>query len=166
MTEAARFFADSILIGAGATAFMDVSLLARKWLFGIPLLDYGLVGRWLGHMTRGRLVHDPISGSQAIPGERLIGWIAHYVTGILFASALLLVWGAGWVREPTLPPALFVGLSTVAAPFLIMQPAMGAGLAASRTPNPTASRLHSLVAHGVFGIGLYVAGTLISLTGL
>jgi hypothetical protein len=57
-------------------------------------------------------------------------------------------------------PALIVGLITVAAPFLIMQPGMGAGIAA-KTPNPTAARLRSLATHAVFGIGLYGSAWLV-----
>jgi hypothetical protein len=38
-----------------------------------------------------------------------------------------------------------------------MQPAMGAGLAARRTPRPQAARLHSLAMHVVFGLGLYAS---------
>ena len=37
-----------------------------------------------------------------------------------------------------------------------MQPAMGAGIAGSRTPNPWATRARNLVTHAVYGIGLYV----------
>ena len=57
-------------------------------------------------------------------------------------------------------PAAQLGLGTVVAPFLVMQPAMGAGVAASRTPNPAAARLQSLVTHAVFGLGLYAGGWL------
>lgn len=91
-------------------------------------------------------------------GERLIGWIAHYLTGILFAGVLLALWGLGWVFQPSLGPALIVGIGSVVAPFFLMQPGMGAGIAASRTPRPAAARLQSLVTHGVFGLGLYGAG--------
>jgi hypothetical protein len=55
---------------------------------------------------------------------------------------------------------LLVGVATVAAPFLVMQPGMGAGIAASRTPRPGAARLQSLVTHTVFGLGLYAGGWL------
>jgi hypothetical protein len=44
-----------------------------------------------------------------------------------------------------------------------MQPAMGAGLAASRTPQPEAARVQSLVTHAVFGVGLYTSGWLLQL---
>jgi hypothetical protein len=53
---------------------------------------------------------------------------------------------------------LLVGIGTVAAPFLLMQPGMGAGMAASRTPAPNAARLQSLLTHAVFGLGLYLGG--------
>jgi hypothetical protein len=47
-------------------------------------------------------------------------------------------------------------LGTAVAPYFILQPAMGLGLAARRAPNPAMARLHSLVTHAVFGLGLYV----------
>jgi hypothetical protein len=43
-----------------------------------------------------------------------------------------------------------------------MQPAMGAGIAASRTPRPAAARIHSLVMHAVFGLGLFLAARVVS----
>jgi len=149
---------DAILIGAGATAFLDLWSVAQARLFGVAKPDYALVGRWLAHMTRGRFFHDAIARSAPVRGERLIGWAAHYLIGIAFAAALLIGWGPGWARQPTLIPALIVGIGSVAAPFLLMQPGMGAGLAARRAPNPAAARLRSLTTHAVFGLGLYAAG--------
>jgi hypothetical protein len=148
----------TLFIGAGATMVMDFWAIARKRLFGIAPPDYGLVGRWLAHMPAGRFRHDRISASPPVRGERLIGWTAHYLIGMAFAAILLGIWGLGWVHRPTLGPALAVGVGTVAAPFLVMQPGMGAGIAASRTPRPAAARLQSLVTHAIFGLGLYAAG--------
>ena len=158
MREAADYLVCAFLIGAGATAVLDLWAAARSRLLGAASMDYGLVGRWLVYMTRGRFRHDPIAASPPLPGERLIGWTAHYLIGIAFAGLLLAIWGLDWTRDPTIGPALIVGIASVAAPFLLMQPGMGAGIAASRTPDPTAARLRSLVTHGVFGLGLYAAG--------
>jgi hypothetical protein len=44
-----------------------------------------------------------------------------------------------------------------------MQPGMGAGIAASRTPRPAAARVQSLITHTVFGVGLYAAGWIVKL---
>lgn len=148
----------AVLIGVGATIVMDLWALLLKRLFGAPSLDYAMVGRWIGHLPRGRLTHPGIARSAPVAGERAIGWIAHYAIGIGFALLLLAIWGPAWAARPTLPPALIVGIATVAAPFLILQPGMGAGIAASRTPKPGVARLRSLMAHASFGVGLYLAG--------
>lgn len=147
-----------IFVGIGATVVMDVWGIMRRKLFGTPLPNYALVGRWIAHMRHGRFRHESIARSTSVRGERAIGWTAHYAIGIAFAGLLLGLWGREWIDRPTLGPALIVGLATVAAPFLLMQPGMGAGLAASRTPRPTAARVQSLVTHAVFGVGLYLAG--------
>ena len=152
----------ALLIGTGATAVIDMWAVARRRLLGIPSLDYGLVGRWLVFMTRGRFRHDRIAASPAVQRERLIGWTAHYVIGIAFAAMLLAIWGLDWARHPTIGPALIIGIGSVAAPFLVMQPAMGAGIAASRTPRPSAARFQTLVTHAIFGLGLYGAGWITS----
>ena len=147
----------ALVMGVGATALMDLWAIARS---GPSTFRTGL---WIGWT----LVRSPGSGSlsprvdrsrPAVHGERVIGWTAHYVVGVLFAALLLAVWGLAWVRQPTIGPALLVGIGTVAAPFLVMQPGMGAGVAASRTPRPAAARLQSLVTHTIFGLGLYASG--------
>lgn len=158
MADAVEYLASAALIGTGATIVMDIWGMVRAHLLGVPSLDYALVGRWLGHLASGRLRHDRIAASPQVTGERVIGWIAHYLIGIGFAGLLLAIFGLDWARQPTIGPALLVGIGSVAAPFLVMQPAMGAGIAASRTPHPWAARLQSLVTHAVFGGGLYAAG--------
>jgi hypothetical protein len=142
---------------------MDAWGIARKHLLGMPAPDYGLVGRWLAYMTRGRFRHERIAATPSVRGERIVGWAAHYLIGIAFAGVLLAIWGLEWTSQPTLAPALIVGIGSVAAPFLLMQPGMGAGIAASRTPRPAAARAQSLVTHLVFGAGLYAAGLVLSL---
>lgn len=151
------YFVHAIALGAGATIVMDLWAIVRRRAFGTPLPNYGLVGRWVAHLARGQFRHDSIAASPAVQGERVIGWVAHYVIGVAFAVLLLAGWGLAWVRHPSIGPALLVGIGTVAAPFLVLQPGMGAGVAASRTPRPSAARLQSLITHTIFGLGLYAA---------
>ena len=150
-----------MLVGIGATATMDVWAILRTRLLGVPAPDYGLVGRWLAYLLRGRF-RAPAAAMPPVAGERAIGWISHYLIGMSFAAMLPLGWGAGWIADPTPGPALLVGVCTVLAPYLILQPAMGLGIAARRARNPALARLHSLVTHAVFGLGLYVSARLIS----
>lgn len=152
----------AVLIGTGATAVMDLWAVALKRFLGIPSLDYAMVGRWIGHFQRGRLTHQRIAAAAPVRGERLIGWTAHYSIGFVFAGLLLLIWGHAWATRPTLVPALIVGLATVVAPFFLMQPGMGAGIAASKTPSPNVARLRSLLTHAVFGFGLYLSALVLA----
>jgi hypothetical protein len=143
-----------LVTGIGATLVMDAWGALRGPLLGLPRLDYGLLGRWFGHMTAGRFRHEAIGAAAPVRGERLIGWATHYLIGITFAALLLGVWGVEWLDRPALGPALIIGIGTAAAPLLIMQPAMGA----SRGPRANTARLQSLVTHSIYGLGLYLAG--------
>jgi hypothetical protein len=166
MSEVLDAVMRAVLIGAGATAFMDIVAAIRKRLFAHASADYALVGRWLAYFTRGCFRHDAIAASPRVRSEDLIGWTAHYLIGVLFAAVLLAVWGLDWTCDPTLGAALIVGIASVAAPFLLMQPGMGAGIAASRTAHPAAARLRSFIAHAIFGIGLYATGWTASWLGM
>lgn len=154
----------TVLVGAGATAVMDGwSVMLR--MLGIPTLDYALVGRWAGHLRRGKWAHPSIAKAEPIAGERPLGWVIHYAVGIAFAIMLVAVQGTAWLHAPTWMPALIAGVATVVFPWFVMQPAMGAGIAASRTPTPLKNCLRSLAAHAVFGCGLYGAALLLKSVG-
>jgi len=146
-----------ILVGIGATAVMDLWSLLRKHLFNIPPTNWGLVGRWIAYMKQGQFRHIAITESDSILGEQFIGWTAHYLIGISFAALLVVICGKAWVHNPSIGPALAVGIATVVAPFFILQPGMGAGVAASRTLKPNSVRLQSIINHTVFGFGLFLS---------
>ncbi|MEJ5991287.1 DUF2938 domain-containing protein [Ramlibacter sp. PS3R-8] len=147
-------FGTVVLIGVAATAVMDAWLLLLARL-GIPTTDWRLVGRWVGSMRQGRFAHASIAQAPAVRREHALGWATHYAVGIAYALGLAALTGAAWVRQPVLLPALAFGLASVAMPLFVMQPAMGAGFAASRTATPWRNRLRALANHGVFGLGLY-----------
>jgi hypothetical protein len=147
-------------IGIGATVTMDIITAAASLVLRNPLPDYAPVGRWIGHMAHGQFCHASISKAPPVSGEGAVGWLIHYVTGVVYAAILVAIVGRGWVVQPTLWPALILALVTLAVPFLIMQPAFGLGVASSKHPHPWAARLRSLIAHLSFGLGLYVAARL------
>lgn len=156
MNKTFEFVVRTIVIGAGATVTMDLwAALLRR--FGVPSLNFALLGRWIGHLPRGRWIHESIAKAAPVEGERLIGWGAHYSIGVAFAALLLAVFGLQWGRSPTLLPALVIGIFTVVAPLFVLQPALGAGIASSKTAAPVFNTLKSLVTHTVFGLGLFLA---------
>jgi hypothetical protein len=155
MTAGGRDVLSAVAIGVGASLLMDLWNLFLKLAFDIPSLNYCLLGRWLCHMPGGTFRHASIARARQMPSECLVGWIAHYTIGVGLALAFLVVVSRDWLVRPALLPAVLWGVGTVVFPLFIMQPALGLGVAASRTPNPTQARVKSLVTHTVFGVGLY-----------
>ena len=125
-------------------------------VFNVPSPNYCLVGRWLRHMPEGTFVHANIAAASQKSSECAVGWVAHYLIGTMYALVLVAWVSGSWLAQPTLLPALFFGLGSVLVPYLVMQPMLGLGIAASRTPRPMQARLRSLMAHAAFGVGLYV----------
>lgn len=151
-----------ILMGLGATLTTDLWALFLKHAFKISPSNLCLVGRWLRTMPEGTFKHSNIGSAPRKSAECTTGWIAHYMIGVLFAIAFVAVVDNRWLQHPTLIPAVIFGVVTVLAPFFILQPLFGFGFAASKTSNPTQARLHSLVNHTAFGVGLYLFGLLVS----
>ena len=46
---------------------MDLWALLLKYCFGTRSLDYGLFGRWIGHLIDGQFVHDNITNRLLFP---------------------------------------------------------------------------------------------------
>ena len=154
----------AVVIGLGATGFLDLCNLLLARVFKLPAANFCLIGRWFCHMPRGVFAHPSIAKATAMPGECAVGWVAHYAIGVVFALCFVAVVSPDWLAAPTPLPALLFGLVTVALPYFIMQPALGLGVAASRTPQPTQARLRSLLSHALFGLGLYASALALRLT--
>jgi hypothetical protein len=156
-----EFIVRAVLIGIGATVLLDIWAQFLKRVFGLGAPNWAMVGRWFAHLARGRFMHEDIARTEPVPNELAIGWIAHYLVGILFAAIVLAIWGLGWAHSPTFLPALIVGLATVGCGWFILQPGMGAGIAASKRPNANQLRMLNIIGHTVFAVGLYGTALLI-----
>jgi len=163
MSHTSEFVFRAVFIGVGATIVMDLWALLLRQL-GIPSLNFAFLGRWIGHLPRGQWIHEGIAKAAPIKGELWMGWFAHYSIGVTFAILLLAVYGLEWARKPSLPPALIIGIMTVVGPLFILQPALGAGIASSKTPKPVFNSIKSLITHMVFGLGLYLAAQAVAAT--
>jgi hypothetical protein len=155
MTIEDHYIFAPVAIGIGASLVMDIWNLFLKHMFGIPSLNYCLLGRWLRHMSGRTFRHASITAAPRKPLECTVGWISHYTIGIIFALVFIGFASDNWLERPTLLPALLYGIGTVVFPFFVLQPSLGLGIASSKTPNPMRARLKSLGTHAVFGIGLY-----------
>ncbi|MBU3021698.1 DUF2938 family protein [Aestuariibacter sp. A3R04] len=159
------YLADSIQLGLLATLWMDILSFISARFTAIPFPNYPMVGRWFGYVFRGTILQRHTPSAPAIQGEKAIGWAAHYLVGICFSLGFTAFSDGTWLTAPTLLPALATGMGTVILPYFIMQPCMGLGVAAAKTPQPGKARLLSLYNHTLYGVGLFLAGESLHLMG-
>lgn len=150
-----------VVIGIGATVLMDIWALILARFPGQSRPNWAPVGRWVGHLGRGTVFHDDIAAAAPFALENKMGWAFHYLVGILYGVILVLITGPAWVAHPTFWPAWIWGIVTIAAGWFLLVPGLGLGWAASRTPNPNRTRVMGLIAHTVFGFGLYATALLL-----
>lgn len=151
----------SVAIGIGATALLDVWAIMLSRFFGQSKPAWGLVGRWVAHLPSGKVFHDNIADAAPVPNELAIGWAFHYAIGILYGLLLVAFAGSGWLDSPSFLPAFVLGMVTVLAAWCLLQPGLGVGWFASKTPNPAKVRLLNIVSHTVFAIGLFGSALLL-----
>ncbi len=138
-----------------ATALLDLWALTLNRVFRLPATNWGHVGRWVASLPGPYYRSEPIAAAPAVRFERGIGWVTHYVIGIIYA---VMYFGivALLSSRPGIHTALAFGLATVVAPWFILQPGLGLGFMASRAPRPNLVRSLNLLAHLIFGFGLFI----------
>jgi hypothetical protein len=146
------------VLGVVATLAMDIWALILHVVAKQNRPNWRPAGRWFVAVSRGRFLHENIAALEPHRQENLIGWTGHYAVGILYGIVFAAIVGTGWQQAPTFLPAFVFGIVTVGAGWFIMQPGMGLGLAASKTPNPHKVRGLNLAGHTIFALGLYGAG--------
>lgn len=143
------------VMGIAGTAAMDIWawFLARLGVAAFP--NWAMPGRWLAHVFRGRVWHEDIGHAAPVSGELTLGWAFHYGVGIAYGVIFVWIAGAGWLAAPSFPPVWAFSIITIAAGWFLLQPGMGLGWAAAKTPNPWKVRILGLAAHTMFALGMF-----------
>jgi hypothetical protein len=162
--NAAEIFFKAALIGVGGTIVLDLWALFMARVMGVSSTNWAMVGRWFGNMPRGQFVQAAIGKAEPVKGELAIGWIAHYAIGIGYGLLLLTFGGIVWLERPTLLPPMILVWVLLVAPYFMMMPGMGMGIAGSRTPNPNVTRLNSVMGHSIFGVSMYATAVVLART--
>ncbi len=105
----------TVLIGLGATLTFDLWAIFVKHAFKITPSNICLVGRWLRYMPEGTFKHSNIVSAPQKSAECMVGSIAHYIIGVMFAIPFVALVGNSWLQHPTLIPAIIFGVVTVLA---------------------------------------------------
>jgi len=144
-----------LVIGVFATVIMDIWATFSNRVLKFPRTNWAMVGRWLGHLPKGKIVHNSISSSSEIKHENIIGWVFHYFIGIVYAALYVVLVVCIFANHTSLLTAWFFGLFTIVSPWFILQPALGMGICAIKAPKPNMVRFQNFAIHSIFGIALY-----------
>src|SRR5262249_50270310 len=147
MSRAAELLFRAALIGIGGTIVLDLWALFMARAMGLSATNWAMVGRWFGDMSRGRVVQATMTHAEPIKREPAVGWIAHYGIGIGYGLLLPVFWGYDWIDRPTFLPPMILAWVLLVAPYFVMMPGMGLGIAGARTPKPDVTRLRSVMGH-------------------
>ena len=150
-----------LVMGVLATGAMDVWALVLNRFAGQALPKWDMVGRWVAHLPKGRVFHDAIAVASPVVGELGIGWFFHYAVGIIYAVAFVVLMGPEWLEAPTFLPAWVFSILMVGFGWFLLQPGLGLGWAASKTPAPWKVRGFNLVAHTIFALGLWAGANVV-----
>lgn len=150
-----EFIFKTIFIGIVATIVIDLWATFSNRVLNFPRTNWAMVGRWLGNIPSGRLIHVSISSAPEVMRENLLGWVFHYFIGVVYAFIYICIIVLLMKSEPTILSAWLFGIVTILSPWLIMQPSLGMGICASKAPNPNMVRLQNFAIHSIFGLTLY-----------
>ena len=116
----------------------------------------GGLGRWMGHMLKGRFTHEDITRAEPTPHEAGIGIAAHYAIGLVLGAGYALLLRVPQPRPSSLPRATAYGVATTVFPWFWMFPARGQGVMGLRDGDPRVPAF-ALCTHVAYGLGLGVA---------
>lgn len=139
---------------AGATA-ADIGRTIYQWATGFPPVNWSVTGRWFLMVLQGQPYVPDVGTAPSLPHELISGHVAYYAISVVFAGAYLTLLRLT-KREPSAWNGLLFGWVTMAFPFFVQMPLMGAGVMASATATPWLVIGRTLVHHSSFGLGLAI----------
>lgn len=145
-----------IVVGVIATATLDIWQQIYRMLTGMPITNWAMIGRWAAYIPNGQFVQQNIGETPAVPNEKALGWIVHYAVGIGYAVVYLFLMWFIFQSPPDFISAMIFGAISVSVTWFMMEPILGAGMMASKTPKPPAVMTQDFTSHLSFGFGLFL----------
>lgn len=149
-----QYYLSILFIGIASTIFIDIYALVLKKIFKISSLDFKYVGRWFMTCIEGQIFHSNILQSPEKKGEKWVGWIMHYLIGILFVAFFIQITNVNHHIQPHFIASILFGLFTVFFPFFVMQPCFGFGIASAKLNLSYSLRVKSVMTHLFFGLAI------------
>ena len=150
------FYLQGIISGIFATLLFDLFQISLFYAHNINKSKWDLVGRYFIGLMNRKYFRDDIANDIAEKNELLIGYIVHYIIGSLFGILYVLLNMIFYI-EPSIFLSLIIGFITVLGSWCILMPlTFNIGFFASKKEDQKQIMVQNLIAHFIFGVGLYL----------
>lgn len=154
------FLINGFLTGLIATLIFDIFQISLSYSYNINKTKWNLVGRFFVGIIDKNYFHENLNDESPIKNELIIGYFIHYLIGSIFGF-IYVVLNIIFFQQPSLVLSLLVGFITVLGSWCIMMPyAYNIGFFGCKKDEQKQMMVQNLIAHFIFGIGLYIGYSL------
>ncbi len=149
------------LSGLIATFMFDVYQYSLSYAYDIDRPRWHLVGRYFIGIRKQKYIRDDLINDHNENNELLYGYLIHYIIGIIYGY-LYVILNYLFFEEVSILLAFFIGFLTVLGNWCIMMPfAFNLGFFAAKIDIQYKLMVQNLLAHFVFGVGLFIGYNLV-----
>ena len=155
------FLFDGIISGLVATGLFDFFQISLFYGYNIKKSKWNLIGRYVFGLKEKKYIVNDIESEDFIDKEIYIGYATHYLIGIIFGIIYVTI-NIILFNNPSWGLALFIGFITVLGGWCVTMPFIfNIGFFACKKEEQKQIMIQNLLAHFIFGVGLYFGYSLI-----
>ncbi len=147
---------NGIISGLLATILFDLYNYSLNFAYGIDKPKWNLLGRYFLGYKENKFIRKNLIEDEEIENELLWGYIFHYIIGLIYGIVFVIL-NFLLFDYPSIFLAYIFGFITVIGGWCFLMPfAYNLGFFASKSENRAKILAQNLIAHFVFGTGLFI----------
>ncbi len=145
-----------IISGLFATIIFDLFQSSLNYAYGIEKPKWNLLGRYFLGYKESKFIRKTLIDDDELDNELLWGYFFHYLIGIIYGIVFVII-NFLLFDYPSILLAYIFGFSTVLGAWCFLMPfAYNLGFFASKSELRANIIVQNLIAHFVFGTGLFI----------
>ena len=150
------FIIQGLISGVIATIIFDIFQHSLNFAYGIDKPKWNLIGRYFLGYKKGIYIRCLIAEDEEEKKELIWGYLIHYIIGAIY-GAFYISLNELIFDYPSILLAYFIGFSSVLGAWCFLMPfAFNLGFFASKSENRLQVMSQNLIAHFIFGTGLFI----------
>ena len=145
-----------ITSGLFATIIFDLFQSSLNYAYGIEKPKWNLLGRYFLGYKESKFIRKALIDDEELDNELIWGYFFHYLIGIIY-GIVFVIFNFLLFDYPSILLAYIFGFSTVLGNWCFLMPfAYNLGFFASKSDLRANILVQNLIAHFVFGTGLFI----------